>query len=131
MIEPVQIYLKKDTTKKGPPSSRKDVEKRWKTTWKDLIQDRIRAWVKRIPCYIKEVNRLEGGNKYVEGRTGLDGCTQVGKLRLTEIKEEQEAAVSNIREDIQAPDTKMLDLANNLSLEEEDDSIQSEYNEKN
>ena len=128
MIEPAWIYLKKDTTKKGPPSSGKDVEKRWKTAWKDLIQDRIRAWVERISRHIKEVNRLEGGNEYVEGRTGLDRRTQVGKLRPAEMREEWEAAVSNTREDIQAPDTEMLDLDNDLSLEEEDDSIQSEDN---
>jgi hypothetical protein len=59
--------MKRQTTKKGAAMSRKELEKRWLYCWNNLEQDRIRRWVKRIPTHIKEIIRLEGGNKYIEG----------------------------------------------------------------
>jgi hypothetical protein len=32
-----------------------------------LEQWRIQQWIKRIPCYIKEIIKLNGGNEYREG----------------------------------------------------------------
>jgi hypothetical protein len=44
------------------------MEKAWTKAWRDLPQDKIQAWIERIPIHIKEIIRLEGGNKYAEGR---------------------------------------------------------------
>jgi hypothetical protein len=44
------------------------MEKAWTKAWQDLPQDKIRAWIERIPVHIKEVIRLKGGNEYEEGR---------------------------------------------------------------
>ncbi|RPB29303.1 hypothetical protein L211DRAFT_776011, partial [Terfezia boudieri ATCC MYA-4762] len=62
MMEICWAYLKCITTKKDPHfphGSRASME--------DLEQWRIQRWIKRIPCHIQEVIRLEGGNEYSEG----------------------------------------------------------------
>jgi fructose-bisphosphate aldolase class 1 len=60
------------------------MEKAWIKAWKDLPQDKIRAWIKRIPIHIKEVIRLKGGNEYKEGRKAFNrdhkGTRIKGKL---------------------------------------------------
>jgi hypothetical protein len=33
-----------------------------------MPQEKIQAWIERIPRHIREVIRLEGGNEYKEGR---------------------------------------------------------------
>jgi len=33
-----------------------------------MPQEKIQAWIKKIIVYIKDIIRLEGGNKYKEGR---------------------------------------------------------------
>jgi hypothetical protein len=66
-IEPTWIYMKRDTTKKGPPTQRKVTEKLWTEYWKHMPQSRIRRWIERIPHHIQEIIRLEGGNRYKEG----------------------------------------------------------------
>jgi hypothetical protein len=60
--------MKKITTARGALQTRALMEKAWIKAWKDLPQDKIRAWIERIPIYIKEVIRLKGGNEYEEGR---------------------------------------------------------------
>jgi hypothetical protein len=40
----------------------------WEKYWKDLPQEKIQAWIERIPVYIKKIIELEGRNKYKEGR---------------------------------------------------------------
>jgi transposase len=68
MIEPAWGHLKRVTTKKGAPRTRPQAAERWTKAWKDLEQNRIQAWIERIPRHIKMVLRLDGDNKYKEGR---------------------------------------------------------------
>jgi hypothetical protein len=68
MIEPCWPHLKRQTTKKGAPKSKKEAEVVWKNAWAELEQTRIQSWIERIPFHIQEVIRLEGGNEYKEGR---------------------------------------------------------------
>jgi transposase len=72
MIEPGWYWMKKRTTSRGPPTSRKALIESWERAWKDLPQSKIQAWIERIPRHIEEVIRLEGGNEYLESRTGED-----------------------------------------------------------
>jgi len=67
-IEPAWPWMKITTTIRGAPTARKEMEKAWHRAWKDLPQDKIRAWIERIPIHIQEIIRLEGGNEYPEGR---------------------------------------------------------------
>jgi len=69
MIEPTWMWMKRETTKKGAPQSRKEAEKVWRKTWKELPQERIQMWIERIMNNVQEVIRLEGGNEYKEGRS--------------------------------------------------------------
>jgi len=66
MIEPSWAYLKRATTRKGGLRSREG-EKAWAKAWKELPQERIQQWIKRIMRHIEEIIRLEGGNEYREG----------------------------------------------------------------
>ena len=68
IIEPAWPYLKRVTTKKGAPKNRSEAEIAWTTTWAELEQGRIQAWIERIPRHIEEIIRLEGGNGYKEGK---------------------------------------------------------------
>ena len=71
-IEPCWPWMKRRITEKGAPRTRKEAEKAWIKYWKDLSQQRIQAWIERIPRHIQEVIRLRGGNEYREGREGGD-----------------------------------------------------------
>lgn len=44
----------------------------WVIAWNNLLQSQIQAQIERIPRYIEEVIQLEGGNEYIESRTGKD-----------------------------------------------------------
>ncbi len=72
MIEPCWIWMKRETTKKGAPRTRKQAEEAWTKCWEDLPQEKIQAWIERMPRHIEEVIRLKGGNEYREGRVGGD-----------------------------------------------------------
>jgi hypothetical protein len=67
-IEPCWWWMKRRTTARGAPQSRKEMEEAWLNAWKDLSQDQIQRWIERIPIHIQEIIRLEGGNEYKEGR---------------------------------------------------------------
>jgi transposase len=67
-IEPCWAWMKRITTKKGAPKSRAEAIRVWEQCWRDLPQEKIQAWIERIPVHIKEIIRLEGGNEYKEGR---------------------------------------------------------------
>ena len=41
-IEPCWWHMKRQTTKKGAASSKKELEKKWLECWKNLDQERIR-----------------------------------------------------------------------------------------
>ena len=64
--------MKRRTTEKGAPRTRKEAEKAWTKCWKDLSQARIHEWIERISRHIAEVIRLKGGNEYRGGRVGVD-----------------------------------------------------------
>ena len=65
--------MKRQTTRKGAPRTRKEAEKRWKHCWEEeLSQKRIQEWIERMPRHIAEVICLKGGNEYREGREGSD-----------------------------------------------------------
>jgi hypothetical protein len=67
-IEPAWPYLKRATTKKGAPKSRQEAIRAWQAAWKELPQEKIQAWIERIPIHVKKIIELEGGNEYKEGR---------------------------------------------------------------
>ena len=72
IIEPCWPWMKRETTKKGAPRTRKEAEKAWTKCWDNLSQKRIQPWIERMPRHIEEVIRLRGGNEYREGREGND-----------------------------------------------------------
>ena len=67
-IEPCWAWMKRYTTKKGAPKSRAEAIRAWEKCWRELPQDKIQAWIERIPIHIKQIIKLEGGNEYKEGR---------------------------------------------------------------
>ena len=75
-IEPTQWWMKQKTTKRGAPTSKKELQKKWLECWEELDQERIQRWVNRIKTYIKEIIRLKGGNKYIEGLVGVSFRTR-------------------------------------------------------
>ena len=69
MIEPNWIWMKRETTRRGPPTCRLIATKVWTRCWtKKLTQARIRSWIERMPRHIQKVIDLKGGNEYREGR---------------------------------------------------------------
>lgn len=70
MIEPCWFWMKRETTKKGAPKNRKAAMKAWEECWENLPQEKIQAWIERIPDHIEQVIALQGGNNYKEGRRG-------------------------------------------------------------
>lgn len=68
MIEPAWNYMKRRTTSRGAPTTRKEMEAAWIHAWKTLPQERIQSWIERIPYHIKKIIELDGGNEYCEGR---------------------------------------------------------------
>jgi hypothetical protein len=60
--------MKRTTTQRGAPKSRKEATLAWEKCWKELPQEKIQAWIERIPVHIQKIIELEGGNEYKEGR---------------------------------------------------------------
>jgi transposase len=83
-IEPAWFWLKKRTTARGPPTTKKALEQAWLQAWDELPQEKIQEWISAIPHHIQEVIRLEGGNEYKEGVKGFkrswQGLRIKGKL---------------------------------------------------
>jgi hypothetical protein len=67
-IEPCWFWMKRETTKKGAPKNRADATRAWRKCWKELPQEKIQAWIERIPIHIQKIIELEGGNESKEGR---------------------------------------------------------------
>ena len=67
-IEPCWYWMKRKTTAKGPIYSKKQLTEDWIKCWEELPQEKIQAWIERIPRHVQEIIRLEGGNAYAEGR---------------------------------------------------------------
>ena len=58
----------KRETKKGPITPNEELKRAWVKCWEELPQDKIRAWIDRIPVYIEEIIACKGNNLYQEGR---------------------------------------------------------------
>jgi hypothetical protein len=67
-IEPGWFWMKRDTTKKGAPTSKRTAEQIWVKTWWDMPQKIIQSWIERISFHIQKIIDLEGGNEYQEGK---------------------------------------------------------------
>lgn len=53
----------------GIPKTKEAMSIAWAHCWnKVLTQDRIRAWIERMPTHLAKVIELKGGNEYREGR---------------------------------------------------------------
>jgi len=60
--------MKRETTKKGAITSNEQLKQAWITCWEDMPQEKIQAWIERIPVHIQEVILCDGDNLYKEGR---------------------------------------------------------------
>jgi transposase len=69
-IEPPWMWMKRETTKHGAATSKKQMEEDWINCWENISQERIQEWIKRIPEHVQEVIRLDGGNEYKESKSG-------------------------------------------------------------
>lgn len=67
-IEKAWPWLKRVTTARGCPKTKRELKRSWERAWKQLPQETIQVWIEGIVHNIKEVIRLEGGNEYKEGR---------------------------------------------------------------
>jgi transposase len=68
--EPPWFYMKRETTKHGTATSKKQMKEDWIKCWESIPQERFQRWIERIPVHIQEVIQLEGGNEYVESIRG-------------------------------------------------------------
>lgn len=59
---------KRETTRGVPPQTKRDAYQRWKQWWKDLSQERLQGWIKRIMENIPVIIALEGDNNFQEAR---------------------------------------------------------------
>ena len=94
LTEPCWPWMKRTTTKKGAPRTRRDTEERWKKAWDDLPQEKIQAWIERIPRHLRIIRFLKGDNKYKEGRVDGRTDTKEGKKRLADLIAEMEKVES-------------------------------------
>jgi hypothetical protein len=106
-IEKSWPWLKRTTTVRGCPPSKKKLAKTWNKHWDDIDQNQIRKWIEAIPHHIQEIIRLEGGNEYKEGRDikrGYKGQRRVGVLSThsylhQELSLQNESTVSDDEEE--------------------------------
>jgi hypothetical protein len=56
--------MKRATTKKGAPKNRAKAVESCTNCWNELPQEKIQAWIERIPTHIQEIITLDGGNEY-------------------------------------------------------------------
>jgi hypothetical protein len=68
--EPPWFYMKRETTKHGTATSKKQMKEDWIKCWESIPQERLQRWIERIPVHIQEVIQLEGGNEYTESVRG-------------------------------------------------------------
>jgi trehalose-6-phosphate synthase len=67
-IEPTCFWMERETTKKGLITSNEQLKKEWIKCWKEIPQEKIQAWIERIPEHIKEIIACNGDNLYKKGR---------------------------------------------------------------
>lgn len=63
----------------------KDVEKRWKKSWDKLLQEKIQAWIDRIPQYVRITCLLKDDNKYKKEKVDDQSNTKKGKKHLVKL----------------------------------------------
>ena len=76
-IEPTWFHMKRETTKDGPITSIKELREVWIKCWEDMAQEKIRAWIERVPIHIQDVIKAQGGNNYTEGRKKGQNKTRI------------------------------------------------------
>lgn len=67
-IECAWPWLKRRTTRLGAPKSRGEAIRAWHEAWDEIPQEKIQAWIERIPIHVQRIIDCEGGNDYKEGR---------------------------------------------------------------
>jgi hypothetical protein len=67
-IEPTWFWMKRETTKNGPINSNTGLRNAWIQCWDNMPQEKIQAWIERIPIHIQEVIKCDGNNLYKKGR---------------------------------------------------------------
>jgi hypothetical protein len=60
--------MKRETTKKGPITSEKELKAAWINCWKEMPQEKVQAWIQRVYEHVQEVIKCNGDNLYKEGR---------------------------------------------------------------
>ncbi|KAM4055427.1 hypothetical protein HRG_014974 [Hirsutella rhossiliensis] len=50
---------------KGALKSRAEAISAWEAAWKELPQEKIKAWIERIPRHVQKIIKLEGGNDFL------------------------------------------------------------------
>jgi hypothetical protein len=48
--------------------NKEQLRKDWIKCWNAMPQEKIQAWIERIPLHIKEIIACDGNNLYQEGR---------------------------------------------------------------
>ena len=84
--------MKRYTIKYGAFRTRADAEKAWIACWRELSMRQIQKWIERIPRYIQEVIRLDGGNEYKEGRSC--NVDQIPTYKQQERKDKYESRIA-------------------------------------
>ena len=67
-IEPTWFWMKRETTKKGPIASEKELKEVRIKCWKEMPQEKVQAWIQRVYEHVQEVIKCNGDNLYKEGR---------------------------------------------------------------
>ena len=60
-IEPAWWWMKRRTTSRGAPATKKKLERSWVKAWKELPQSQIQRWIERIPKHLQRIIDCEGG----------------------------------------------------------------------
>jgi trehalose-6-phosphate synthase len=60
--------MKRETTKKGLITSNEQLKKAWIKCWREMLQEKIQDWIKRILDHIEAIIACDGDNLYQEGR---------------------------------------------------------------
>ena len=63
-IEPTWFWMKRETTKKGPITSNEQLKEAWIKCWREMPQEKIQDWIKRIPDHIEVIIAYDGDNLY-------------------------------------------------------------------
>jgi hypothetical protein len=82
-IEPAWPHIKRKSQDKEGWELKAKLSGIWVDCWEELPQDRIRAWIDRIPRHIQKIIELEGDNNYREGRMDTRSIGKAFKSVIT------------------------------------------------